>query len=121
MTTINRKILAYGVAMLVLVLALSSAQPLHAQLGVGTWVRQGTATMPGSMTMTVEACCHGGRRLTYHIDIQGTKSVLTADAPFDGTEVPVLMNGQPSSLLGRVTVAVAIVVMFGAAGAMFIL
>lgn len=92
MKSIKRNILVYGFAML----ALGSTRPLHAQLGVGTWVRQGRATMPGSMTMTVEACCHGGRRLIYHIDIQGTKSVLTVDSPFDGTDVPVLMNGQPS-------------------------
>ncbi len=92
MTTIKRNILACSIA----VLALGSARPLQAQLGVGTWVRQGTATMPGSMTMTVEACCHGGRRLTYHIDMGGTKSVLTVESPFDGTEVPVLLNGQPS-------------------------
>lgn len=92
MTTVNAKHLAWGVA----ILGTLGSATLHAQIGVGTWVRQGTAAMPGSMTMTVEACCHGGRRLIYHIDIQGTKSVLTVESPFDGSDVPVLMNGKPS-------------------------
>lgn len=92
MKSITRTIFVYGTA----VLAFGSTRPLHAQIGVGTWVRQATATMPGSMTMSVEACCRGGRRLSYHIGMQGTQTVLMVESPFDGTEVPVLMNGQPS-------------------------
>ena len=92
MTTVKAKRLACGIAILVL----ASARSLHAQVEIGTWVRQDTASMPGSLTMVVEACCHGGRRLTYHILIDKTKSLLTVESPFDGTEVPVLMNGKPS-------------------------
>jgi hypothetical protein len=90
-TTVNAKRLAYGVA----VLALGSATSLHAQIEVGTWVRQATDSMPG-MTMTVEACCNGGRRLIYHIVIAGTETVLTVESRFDGSDAPVLMGGKPS-------------------------
>ena len=79
---------------LALLVALGSPASLHAQIGVGTWVRQAAPSQPG-MTMTVEACCHGGRRLTYHVDLNGTKSVLVAESPFDGSEVPILVDGKP--------------------------
>jgi hypothetical protein len=69
---------------------------LHAQIGVGTWVRKTTDSMPGSMTMTVETCCNGGRRLTYHINMGGTPAILTIASPFDGSEAPVMLAGKPS-------------------------
>jgi hypothetical protein len=92
MTSTKAITLACGIAILVL----ASARSLHAQVEIGTWVRQDTASTTPSMTMDVEACCHGGRRLTYHILIGETKSLLTVESPFDGTEVPVLINGKPS-------------------------
>ena len=92
MTTVTAKRLAYGAA----VFALGSAQSLHAQIEVGTWVRQSTASMPG-MTMTVEACCNGGRRLIYHVVIEGTETLLTVESRFDGSDAPVLMGGKPSA------------------------
>ena len=46
--------------------------------------------------MTVEACCHGGRRLSYHFDVNGTETILLIESPFDGSEAPVLINGKPS-------------------------
>jgi hypothetical protein len=91
-TTATVKSLAYGVA----VLALGSARSLHAQIEVGTWVRPPTASMPG-MTMTVEACCNGGRRLIYHVDIAGTETLLTVESRFDGSDAPVLMGGKPTA------------------------
>ena len=75
-----------------LAFAVGSAGSLHAQLGVGTWVRQADASMPAGMTMIVQPCCNGGFRLTYHAG----PVVLTVDSPFDGTEVPVLIAGKPS-------------------------
>jgi len=48
------------------------------------------------MTIPVEACCKGGRKLTYRISMNGTTSELTVESPFDGTEVPVLLDGKPS-------------------------
>jgi hypothetical protein len=50
------------------------------------------------MTLTVEACCNGGLRLTYHIPAMGDQpaATLTVDSPMDGTEVPVLLNDKPS-------------------------
>ena len=77
-------------------LALASAGSLHAQMEIGTWVRQDTTSKGGSMTMDVEACCHGGRRLTYHVLMGQTKALLTVESPFDGTEAPVLINGKPT-------------------------
>ena len=70
---------------------------LHAQIGVGTWVRQSTASMPGTVTMTVEACCNGGRRLIYHIVIGDTKTLLTVESRLDGSDAPVMMEGKPSN------------------------
>ena len=52
--------------------------------------------MPGSMTMTVEACCNGGRRLTYHITMGDTPTIMTLASPFDGSEVAVMVAGKPS-------------------------
>ena len=92
MTTVTARSLACGVALLG---ALGSATSLHAQMGIGTWVRKSTASMPG-MTMTVEACCNGGRRLIYHVDINGTETLLTVESRFDGSDAPVLMAGKPS-------------------------
>ena len=83
--------LACGVA----ILALGAARPLNAQLEIGTWVRQPTASSP-SMTMNIAACCNGGRRLTYHVDINGTETLLIVETKLDGSETPVLMNGKPS-------------------------
>jgi hypothetical protein len=51
--------------------------------------------MPG-MTMVVEACCNGGRRLIYHVVIDKTETLLTVESRFDGGDAPVLMNGKPS-------------------------
>jgi hypothetical protein len=91
-TVATARSLACGVALLG---ALGPARSLHAQVGVGTWVRKTTTSMP-AMTMTVEACCHGGRRLSYHFDINGTETILLIESPFDGSEAPVLINGKPS-------------------------
>ena len=80
----------------VLLSVLGPAGSLHAQIGVGTWVRKTTDSMPGSMTMTVEACCNGGRRLTYHINMGGTSTIMTLASPFDGSEAAVIVAGKPS-------------------------
>lgn len=92
MTIVTARSLACSVALLG---ALGSARSLHAQMGIGTWVRKATAAMP-SMTMTVETCCNGGRRLTYHVDINGTETILTVESRFDGSDAPVLIAGKPS-------------------------
>lgn len=76
--------------------ALYSPGYLHAQLGVGVWVRQPTATTPGEMTLTVEPCCNGGQRLTYSFKIGTDTFAMIVDSPLNGTEVPVLLNGKPS-------------------------
>lgn len=66
----------------------------HAQVGVGTWVRQVGPATPGQITMLVEPCCNGGRRLTYRLVDLGQTMVV--ESPFDGREVPVLLDGKPS-------------------------
>jgi len=80
----------------VLLGVLGPAGSLHAQIGVGTWVRKTTDSMPGSMTMTVETCCNGGRRLTYHINMGGTPAIMTVSSPFDGSDAEVMLAGKPS-------------------------
>jgi len=91
-TVATARSLACGVALLG---ALGPARSLHAQVGVGTWVRK-AAPSKSAITMTVEACCHGGRRLTYHFAINGTETILLIESPFDGSEAPVLVGGKPS-------------------------
>jgi len=91
MTTVRAKSVACGVAILG---ALGLASSLQAQTGIGTWVRQSEASTPGVITMTIEACCNGGRRVTYHL--VGTEMVMTITSPFDGSEAPVLVDGKPS-------------------------
>jgi hypothetical protein len=92
MTVLKARGFACGIAILG---TLGSAGSLYAQIGVGTWVRKDAASMT-PMTMVVEPCCNGGRRLSYRFDINGTKTSLTLASPFDGSEVPVLINGKPS-------------------------
>jgi hypothetical protein len=92
MTVLKARGFACGIAMLG---ALGSAGSLHAQIGVGTWVRKATGSEP-AITMVVEPCCSGGRRLTYHLDINGSKTLLTVASPFDGSDAPMLINGKPS-------------------------
>lgn len=89
--TILVRALACGIA----VLALTSIRPAQAQLEIGTWVRQPIPGMP-AMTMTIEACCNGGRRLTYHVVIEKTDMLMLLETRLDGAEVPVLFAGKPS-------------------------
>lgn len=81
---------------LAFLLALIWTGEANAQLAVGNWAR----TDPGGIgiTLTVEECCNGGLRLTYHLPAMGDQppSTLTLDSPMDGSEVPVLLNGKPS-------------------------
>jgi hypothetical protein len=74
--------------------AISSASSASAQAGVGTWERQGVQTPGQPLTMTVEACCGAGRRLTYRVP--EIEAFVTVESPFNGTEVPVLFAGKPS-------------------------
>ena len=83
------------VCSVVLLGVLSPARPLHAQIGVGTWVRNAMGSV-SPMTMTVEACCNGGRRLIYHFGINGTETILSVESAFDGSEAEVLIGGKPS-------------------------
>jgi hypothetical protein len=77
-----------------IVWTLGAISPAHAQLGIGTWVRQVGPSTPGQLTMTVEGCCGSGRRLTYRLGDSG--QIMVVESAFDGREVPVLLNGKPS-------------------------
>jgi hypothetical protein len=90
MTTVKAKRLTRGIA----IFAIMWAGPLHAQLEVGTWVRTPTKAMPDSMTMKIEVCCGGGRRLSYSLAKQAI--VMLVETKLDGSEAPVLINGKPS-------------------------
>jgi hypothetical protein len=81
---------------LVTLFALYSPGFLQAQMGVGEWTRQPTTSTPGDVTMKVETCCDGGRRLTYTFKIGTETFVMVVESPFNGAEVPVLLNGKPS-------------------------
>ena len=90
MTTVTAKRLARGIA----ILAIMWAAPLYAQLEVGTWVRTPTKTVPDSMTMKIEVCCGGGRRLSYSLAKEAI--LMVVETKLDGSEAPVLINGKPS-------------------------
>jgi len=90
----KRNYMAAFVCAAALLGSLGPTSPAHAQIGVGTWVRQAGAATPGNMTMTVEPCCNGGRRLTYRMN--NAELLMVVESPFDGKEVPVLVGGKPS-------------------------
>lgn len=78
----------------ILLWGLAATRPLNAQVGLGTWIRKSDAAAPAGMTMNVEACCNGGRRLTYHIP--PNNMVLTVESQLDGRDAPVMLGGKPS-------------------------
>ena len=84
MTTVKAKRLARGIA----ILAILWATPLYAQLEVGTWVRTPTKATPGSMTMKIEVCCGGGRRLTYSMAAGKQIVLMVVETKLDGSEAP---------------------------------
>ena len=92
MTSVTAKRVVCGI---VIVWALDSASSLRAQIPIGTWVKQSEASAVGVLTMTVEACCNGGRRLIYRINGSGDV-LMTVESPMDGRDVPVLVAGKPS-------------------------
>ena len=81
---------------LVFVSALVSATQAHAQIPIGNWQR--TDAQGAGLSMTVEPCCSGGLRLTYHIPTMGNQPpiTMTVDSPMNGTDVPALIGGKPS-------------------------
>ena len=79
----------------VIVCAFLSATDLNAQLSVGTWVKKAAPGEMGALSMTIEMCCNGGRRITYHL--KGRQEVLmTIDSALDGSDAPVMIAGKPS-------------------------
>ena len=92
MTTSKSKRIARSIA----ILAIMWAAPLYAQLEVGTWVRTPTKAMPDSMTMKIEVCCGGGRRLSYSFAAGNQAMSMLVETNLDGSEAPVLVNGKPS-------------------------
>jgi hypothetical protein len=67
---------------------------------IGTWVLQKTTSAKNQldMTMVIEAWGNqGGRKFTYNIRFPNKQiSVMTIESPFDGTDVPVLVDGKPT-------------------------
>lgn len=80
----------------VAILISSAGTTMLAQVGVGTWVQQSINGGPGALTMTVEACCNGGRRLIYRA-INSADVMITVESPFDGTDVPMKAAGRQAS------------------------
>jgi len=73
--------------------ALTCGSSLQAQFSVGTWVQ--TAPMKG-LTMNVDQCCNGGRRLTFHITVGQKTQTVTIESRFDGSDAPQVVDGKPS-------------------------
>ena len=78
---------------IVVLFALTSVRPLQAQFSVGTWVQ--TAPMKG-LTMTVEDCCNGGRRLIFHVTLGQKTQTTIVESRFDGSDAPVLVDAKPN-------------------------
>jgi hypothetical protein len=68
----------------------------QAQMAAGNWVR--TDKQGIGITLTVESCCNGGMRLTYHIPGMGGQpaSTMVVESPLDGTPAPVIVDGKDS-------------------------
>jgi hypothetical protein len=79
--------------MIAAVFALASGRSPHAQFSVGTWVE--TEPLKG-LTMTVEECCNGGRRLIFHVPLGEKSQTSTVESRFDGRDAPVLVDGKPN-------------------------
>ena len=73
--------------------ALTCRSSLQAQFSVGTWVQ--TAPMKG-LTMNVDQCCSGGRRLTFHLTVGQKTQTVTVESRFDGSDAPEVVDGKPS-------------------------
>jgi hypothetical protein len=78
---------------LVVFCTLNFAHPLLAQFPIGTFVKD--AGKPQEMTVKVEACCGGGRRLTYSLKI-GDPVLMVVEISLDGKDAPVMVQGKPS-------------------------
>jgi hypothetical protein len=100
MSRVTLRWLACGAAVLG---AIGTAAVLHAQLEIGTWVR--TDMPAGSkMSMTVQACCNGGRRLIYHVEGTGQPPMeMTIDSGLDGKDAPIMVGGKPSGQTMAIT------------------
>ena len=81
----------------VLLGALGPAGPLHAQIGVGTWVRKSTDSMPGQHDDDGRGLLQWRSSMTYHINMGGTPTIMTLASPFDGSEVAVIVAGNPAA------------------------
>jgi len=56
------------------------------------------------MSMTVQACCNGGRRLIYHAEGSGQPPMeMTIDSGLDGKDAAVLVGGKPSGQTMAIT------------------
>lgn len=75
------------------VFALASVGSLEAQFSAGTWVQ--TAPIKG-LSMTVEPCCNGGRKLTLRMTIGETTQTVTMESKFDGSDAPEMADGKPN-------------------------
>ena len=78
---------------IVVLFALTSVSSLQAQFSAGTWVQ--TAPMKG-LTMSVEDCCNGGRRLIFHVALGQKTQTMMIESRFDGGDTPVLVDGKPN-------------------------
>lgn len=76
------------------VVTLAWAGVALAQIGIGTWVKQGATPGQAGLSLVVEACCGGsGRKLIYKA---GDTVVLTIESALDGADAPEMSMGKPT-------------------------
>jgi hypothetical protein len=48
------------------------------------------------LTMTVEDCCKGGRRLIFRFTLGQKTQTMVVESRFDGSDAPVMVDGKPN-------------------------
>ena len=83
-----------GMCVLAILLA-GGGQAVAADSPVGTWARVGDLPKEqGKMTLTIERWNKSGAKLTYKM--VDAPIVLTIESKLDGSDAPLIMNGQPT-------------------------
>jgi hypothetical protein len=85
--------IAFGMSAVAALLA-GGGRAVAADSPVGTYARVGDAPKDKNFTMTIERWNKSGAKLTYRM--AGQPLVLTVETKLDGSDAPLIMNGQPT-------------------------
>jgi hypothetical protein len=83
----------FGISAVAALLA-GGGRAVAADSPVGTYARVGDAPKDKNFTMTIERWNKSGAKLTYKM--VGQPVVLTLETKLDGSDAPLVMNGQPT-------------------------